>query len=140
MSNSSKTSFINYLPSNSLTLGQTVTLNGHIKTNIERELQRLLAKATYFVNTEVTRKRRACASHKTGGRSQNYPRWYRRLADMPVPNLDTVRPGHANKAVEAGVHTSFVHSSIIRITPLRDAACAIIWFCVISFRGVRVVS
>ena len=27
--------------------------------------------------------------------------------------LDTVRPGHANKAVEAGVHTSFVHSSII---------------------------
>ena len=46
------------------------------------------------------------------GRSQNYPRWYRRLADMPVPNLDTVRPGHANKAVEAGVHTSFVHSSI----------------------------
>ena len=32
---------------------------------------------------------------------------------MPVPNLDTVRPGHANKAVEAGVHTSFVHSSII---------------------------
>ena len=59
----------------------------------------------------MTRKRRACASHKTGGRSQNYPRWYRRLADMPVPNLDTVRPGHANKAVEAGVHTSFVHSS-----------------------------
>ena len=43
---------------------------GHIKTNIERELQKLLAKATYFVNTEVTRKRRACASHKTGGRSQ----------------------------------------------------------------------
>ena len=33
---------------------------------------------------------------------------------MPVPNLDTVRPGHANKAVEAGVHTSFVHSSIIQ--------------------------
>ena len=59
----------------------------------------------------MTRKRRACASHKTGGRSQNYPRWYRRLADMPVPNLDTVRPGHANKAVEAGVHTSFIHSS-----------------------------
>ena len=25
----------------------------------------------------------------------------------------SVRPGHANKAVEAGVHTSFVHSSII---------------------------
>ena len=48
------------------------------------------------------------------GRSQNYPRWYRRLADMPVP-------GHrvnANKAVEAGVHTSFVHSSIIpRLSP-----------------------
>ena len=64
------TSFINYLPSNSVTLGETVTLNGHIKTNIERELQKLLAKATYFVNTEVTRKRRACASHKTGIRKR----------------------------------------------------------------------
>ena len=42
---------------------------------------------------------------------------------MPVPNLDTVRPGHANKAVEAGVHTSFVHSSIKTSIDLHAILC-----------------
>ena len=66
-----------------LRLERTEFVNGHIKTNIERELQKLLAKATYFVNTEVTRKRRACASHKTGIRKRGTDLIGRRKRPFP---------------------------------------------------------
>ena len=69
---------------------------GGEKTNIERELQKLLAKATYFVNTEVTRKRRACASHKTGIRKRGTDLIGRRKRPFPkLPALVSPPGGYA---------------------------------------------